>query len=441
MSASLPSLALVAGLLAACVATAAVLRRRQLIGGEASRKLVHIGMGLICAAFPWLFHSSGPVFLIAGIACAVIVTVNRIPTLAPVLRDIDRSSEGEFYFPLGVALCFHFSRGEPALYCPPILMLALADALAALMGKRFGRARFTTGEGYKTWEGSLAFVLAASLTTAITLLFVSSEPLHKILLIALLLGLVGAMLEAVAWRGLDNLLLPLVGLIAMAAYIDLSPAQLLGRILALAAFAAIAFALKRRSTMNDAALLGAALILYLAWAQGGWLWALPPLLVLFLFPSVVEFDYDAFRDFQSVSSLLCINLVPFAWLGQSIRGGASDELYWPYAAAYATHLSLIWSKRAKLQGWRFSLGSSIAAFALLSTFAIQALPAAIAHRFALVSPQLTAILATLLLVFLASALAATATPFLGHRPGLAKREWALHCALATLTSLTLHLAT
>ena len=35
---------------------------------EVARKMIHVAMGLACAAFPWIFDRAFPVWVLAGIA-------------------------------------------------------------------------------------------------------------------------------------------------------------------------------------------------------------------------------------------------------------------------------------------------------------------------------------------------------------------------------------
>src|SRR5262249_49757421 len=128
-----------------------------------------MGMGLVTLSFPWLFDESWPVFVLAVLAVAALVAVRTVKSLrgslGSVIGGVERASWGEVYFPVGGALVFFLSRHAPdvspvqriLLYCIPILCLTLADALAALIGLRFGRLRYPTVEGHKSAEGSLTF--------------------------------------------------------------------------------------------------------------------------------------------------------------------------------------------------------------------------------------------------------------------------------------------
>src|SRR5205823_14717265 len=102
-----------------------------------------------------------------------------------------RSTFGAVYFPIAVGILFLLFRFEPIedeasrylLYCIPVLLLTLADAMAALIGVRYGQARYATSEGHKTIEGSLAFFLVGFFCTHVPLLLFSDKGRPETLLI------------------------------------------------------------------------------------------------------------------------------------------------------------------------------------------------------------------------------------------------------------------
>lgn len=177
------------------------------------RKLFHIGMGLFTLALPWLFAEAWPVWVMCGVTVGWLlvmrVSTRLQQTFGAVLGDVARCSHGEFYFSLGVATLFTLSRNDRVAYCIAILLLTFADAAAALVGKRLGAHRYQSLAGQKSLEGSCAFLIVAVLCIAAPLLIGTVLPLATTLLLSLTLALPLTLLEALAGRGLDNLLLPL----------------------------------------------------------------------------------------------------------------------------------------------------------------------------------------------------------------------------------------
>ena len=95
-------------------------------------------MGLVVLPLPWVFDRAWPVILLAVLACCTMVATRSIRSLrggiGTVLSGVGRDSLGEIYFPIAVTSLFILGRADWLLYVVPILMLTLADAVAALVG-------------------------------------------------------------------------------------------------------------------------------------------------------------------------------------------------------------------------------------------------------------------------------------------------------------------
>jgi phytol kinase len=126
-----------------------------------------------------------------------------------VIDGVGRRSVGEFLFPISVAVVFTLSRGDRVGYLAPILVLTLADAAAAVVGRRYGMCRYATPGGCKSLEGSLAFAAVAFASTHLTLLLAGNTGRVESVLLALVVALVLTLVEALVTGGWDNLLVPL----------------------------------------------------------------------------------------------------------------------------------------------------------------------------------------------------------------------------------------
>jgi phytol kinase len=124
--------------LGVALAAAAALRRSGLLGPELARKAVHVALGLVVAAFPWLFAQRWPVWPLAGLAFAALLALRVVPGLrrrvGGALHDVERVSWGDLCFPLAVALVWTLAPADPLRYSLPLLVLAVGDATAALVG-------------------------------------------------------------------------------------------------------------------------------------------------------------------------------------------------------------------------------------------------------------------------------------------------------------------
>jgi phytol kinase len=184
---------------------------------------------------------------------------------------VARQSAGDVTFAIGIAVVFLLSQGDCLLYSVPVLVLTFADAAAALVGTFYGLFRFETPGGKKSVEGSFAFFVVAFLNIQIPLFLCSDAGQHRAVLIALLLGFLLTIVEALAgWRGLDNLFVPVAGVIFLRAMIEAPLIELVVQGMVMLSLAAGLVFLHRQRTLNTSALLGAILVGDMSWLLGGW---------------------------------------------------------------------------------------------------------------------------------------------------------------------------
>lgn len=170
---------------------------------ELPRKLFHLS-GLLLLLVPRFFGPKAKVIFLA-LACLVsVIEFLRLksPAVARVLEKVfarlmrpeeHQRPSGSFYFFWGVALSFLFFGS----FCATLglLVLAIADPLASLVGTAIGRHRFLR----KSLEGTVAFFLMSLLIFYLTGFAFKS---------ALFLALLSAFLENLSPVN-DNFILPL----------------------------------------------------------------------------------------------------------------------------------------------------------------------------------------------------------------------------------------
>lgn len=334
-------MALVLGALGLLVGSVKVARSRAGLDPEWARKLVHMGMGFVTLAFPWLFTRPWPVLVLCGLSLASLAALRFWPPLSRaaggVLHGVDRVSFGEFYFPISVAALFLLTEGDPVRYTIPVLVLSLADAVAALVGTRYGQSPYTTREGRKSWEGSLAFFVVGFFATHVPLLLGTGTGRLESLLIAGILALVVMLFEAIAWKGLDNLFVPLGTHFLLGIYLTLDARELGTRLLVTLGFVAFTLAWRRRTTLDDAGLLGAALAGYAFHALGGWAWVAPPLTLFLLYRWLNRNESTAHR--HSIIAVVGIAGPAVLWLvlhRLEVRGTHHAA----FTTCFATHLAI-----------------------------------------------------------------------------------------------------
>ncbi len=433
------SAVIVLAALGGLMALVRVWQNRRTVHPELARKALHIGMGTITLTFPWLFESRLSVVLLALAAAAVLIAVRILPRLGGignVLHGVGRKSLGEIYFPFGVAILFFASHGDPMLYTPPLLLLTFADSLAALTGVAFGSRHYTTDDGAKSIEGSVAFFVTAFFATFVALVIWSPLEWKTILLVAVLFGMIGVLLEAIAWRGLDNIFIPVLGFLFLDAFLVLEAFDLLWRVALLGGFLVFAFVWKARTTLNDSALLGSALYGYLTLAVGGVMWMLPPLILFLFYPRLVPYHSETRENTQPAAGVLAVGAPGLFWL--LLYRLSPDPLYLlPYTFTFAAHLGIIWVARWMRDERRLS-NQRLIVHAVVSTLLIVVLPLGV------VMERTTG----LILYFVASLLATALACHLAARHFIprqcagepASRCWLFRGSLVFALSVILHLA-
>lgn len=200
-------------LLAGVLVVIKVAGKRLSLAAEVQRKLIHAGLGLYSLTFPWIFGSAWEVGLLTTLAALFLIAVRSVPFLksglGSGLHGVERFSLGEVFFAFSIGMVFFLAQGSLVLYILPLLILALSDAAAALVGSSYGRRSFPVEEGKKSWEGSMMFFLTAWLLSLIALLIFSGTPRVNVVFVSLITALIGTMVETTSWKGLDNLFLPL----------------------------------------------------------------------------------------------------------------------------------------------------------------------------------------------------------------------------------------
>ncbi len=191
----------------ALLAGAEASHRRWKVEPELARKSAHVSSALVAATLPWFM--SFPAIAVLALLFVPFMLVSRRLDLFPAVHAVERSTLGEMWFPLGVALvALAVPEGGPYAY--GVLVMGLSDAAASIAGQRYGHRAFRIAGAWKTYAGSTAFFLT---TLALTVVSPASLPA------ALGLSAALTLVEAALGGGTDNLVLPVAaaGLLAVVA--------------------------------------------------------------------------------------------------------------------------------------------------------------------------------------------------------------------------------
>ena len=198
-----------------------MVRSSHKIGQELKRKSFHVGFGLVALSFPVIWTESWMVITGFALALGWMFAVRVLPCLqkyfGSVLHDCERKSMGEFYYAVSVAGLILVTSDSPLLYVIPILILALADAAAAIFGRLIPSQALTGCLRGKSVAGCTAFFVVAAAICVATLAFFTALPVWQITVCALVVATATCLAEAVCRHGLDNLVVPFVAWAVLAA--------------------------------------------------------------------------------------------------------------------------------------------------------------------------------------------------------------------------------
>lgn len=247
---------------------------------EWTRKFVHVGIGVLAAPLPWFIASPWTVLGIAVLAVGPILWARRRGRL-PSLFGVERASHGEVYFPIGVILLFLVGSREPVFYLISLFTLVVCDALAAVLGKAYGRHQYLVTSDRRSLEGSAVFLFSAFVGIHLPLLLMTDIERSACVLIALQLALLVTSFEAIGAGGSDNLTVPLATYYLL---VKLTPKPVDSVALQLAMQVSILLAMllvaRRTRFLTFSGAIAAHLVLYAAFSLGGPPWTVAPALAL-----------------------------------------------------------------------------------------------------------------------------------------------------------------
>lgn len=171
---------------------------------EVTRKATHILTGMT-VALAALYVGHWYIVLLAALFILVIA-VSRSRGIFRSIHDPERTGIGELWYPVGILLAALLFE-DPKVFMYAVLVLAVSDGLAGLVGKFYGKRRIGFFSTPKTYVGSAVFMVTAF---GLSLLVVPPA-------VAVGAAIYLTLIELLSFRGLDNLILPLAaGAIALA---------------------------------------------------------------------------------------------------------------------------------------------------------------------------------------------------------------------------------
>ena len=200
----------------ALFASAEILYHKLNIQAEITRKYVHVITGLLTLLFPPLLSNHWYVLLLSGSFLIILIASLQFNFL-PSINAVKRVTRGSLLYPFIVYGCFlvYTEYGHLMLYYIPILILAICDPIAALVGKKWPIGHYTTFGYTKTLSGSLGFLLMAILISLAIMIGIEGVSFKIAIITSVSVGLITVFAEAITHRGYDNLTIPASALLVL----------------------------------------------------------------------------------------------------------------------------------------------------------------------------------------------------------------------------------
>lgn len=172
---------------------------------EYSRKIAHIISTLSSLFFPFVFTCHWYVLLLGIISFVVLFAANKKMSF-PSIDKVNRKTHGSYLLPLSICMSYYISLfyGDKTLFILPILILAISDPLAGILGKTFKSKNIGNG---KTLAGTISFFLSSFILSYFIL--ISHISTKDAMYISFITALSTSFVEYLSCKGMDNLLIPL----------------------------------------------------------------------------------------------------------------------------------------------------------------------------------------------------------------------------------------
>jgi len=204
------------------LAIAAIQLRRHTVHSQAngpqrewSRKLVHIGTGAV-VPLAWLLGIDRLIALPAAAGITVLAAINHRHRLLPAIEDVGRHSYGTVAYgaAITVLLLAYWPQQADAV-CAGVLVMAIGDGLAGVIGAWIPSASWTLWGHRKSLLGTATMALASAAVLTIlaslgrgTAAWSQLHPPGQVAVLAI--AVIGTALEQLAWMGIDNLTVPII---------------------------------------------------------------------------------------------------------------------------------------------------------------------------------------------------------------------------------------
>ena len=170
-----------------------------------TRKVVHIGGGLVAALLPFFVKLETAIVLGAGLFLLLLFS-KRKKLLNSIHETGDYSMGALLFAPSLILTALIFWPINTLIFQGAALVLGLSDGIAGIAGIKYGRTKYKI-TGIKTVEGSLIF-FGVTVCLLCGVLYISGGLALNKIVVVLVCSFLLTVVEAALGKGWDNLFIP-----------------------------------------------------------------------------------------------------------------------------------------------------------------------------------------------------------------------------------------
>ena len=173
---------------------------------ELSRKIIHIGIGPVIPLAWWLKIET-PIAIITSSVVTILLIINYRFRFISEVEDVDRKSYGTIAYATSITiLLILFWNEHPEAVSAGVLMMAFADGLAGLVGRKISSPKWKILGQEKSFLGTLTMGLVGMLILYF-MVQISDSPINILRIFAI--ASLALSLEQISPWGIDNLSVPI----------------------------------------------------------------------------------------------------------------------------------------------------------------------------------------------------------------------------------------
>ncbi|VEU81238.1 diacylglycerol/polyprenol kinase family protein [Haploplasma axanthum] len=190
------------------IGASTILQKKQIIGEEGTRKLVHIGVSNWWFFVIFMFNN----MYYAIIPPIIFIVLNYLSYKKNIFKSMERKEDnnlGTVYFPIAllILVIFSFTFMDPILAGIGILVLGYGDGIAAIIGKKYGKIKLLNN---KTLMGSATMFIVSFIVSLVMLMAFMNLSVDVAIVLSIVAASVGMLVELITPFGLDNLSVPII---------------------------------------------------------------------------------------------------------------------------------------------------------------------------------------------------------------------------------------